>query len=143
MGGMRSTLPGWLKDQMAAAAAENTRALLEVGMVVTVSKQTERRLDAVAVEAMENWSVKPCFCEHLTSIQPSFLPMARPTAMLCRACLIAYATVQQYTVEDNTCDLCRRVAGTAGVLPFAVSRAHVTVLGGACRACWNDPSFDE
>lgn len=137
------TMPSWMKDQMGAAAKDNAQALREVGLTIRAAPEIEERLDRSARQSMEVWGVFHRMCPHLYSIQPSFLPMANPWLLLCVDCLYAYAQAQIDTPEDNTCDLCRRLAGGDGVRPFAVGRGHVTVLGGACRACWGDPSFDE
>lgn len=129
-------------DQLDAATRHRDKALDVVGLIIKPpSTSLWERTAAVAEIAVAAWVVQRQGCIHLSTIQPAFLPVADPAVMFCVACFNRYSRTQTGTPEDNTCDLCRIVAGVGGIRPFAVTLGPVTVCGGVCRGCWGE-GFD-
>lgn len=132
------------QDQIDAAIRHRDKVLDIAGMTYRARAgpawaQSQR----VAKEALAKWRTSPLFCPHLVKPQPAFLPIASPVGMLCAGCMLTYSQFMSDTTEDNTCDVCRQMAGENGLRPFAMTAGPLTVCGGMCRTCWNnDEEFD-
>lgn len=146
-----SDAPPWVTafmDQVEGAADDladrlnNTRGLYRVphGMSGELDR-LEAEMTRAAIKKWADGGHKGCIHLATQAPQPAFLPMNRGV-LLCNDCYAIHSVAQLDTVEDYTCDRCRKVADDKQMRPVGRQRGPILIIGGLCRECHPPGTWD-